>query len=105
MARRDVIQKAGAMMKRMIPGIVMALVGLSLFSASNASGTMEIRKRAKEAGFEATSCTYCHNEKLPKKGAATHNDRGKFLVAQKAKLKATEVDVNWLKDYKEPEAK
>jgi hypothetical protein len=89
----------------MIPGIVVGVLALCLFGAVNASATMEIRKKAKEAGFEATSCTYCHNEKLPKKGEATHNDRGKFLVAEKAKRKAAEVDVNWLKDYKEPQTK
>ena len=38
---------------------------------------------------------------LPKKGAAAENDRGKFLVDQKTKKKAAEVDVTWLKDYVE----
>jgi hypothetical protein len=44
---------------------------------------------------------YCHGEKLPKKGASTFNDRGKFLMAEKEKKGAKEVDVNWLKDYVE----
>lgn len=92
-------------MMRSRAGIGIAVIGAWLLGVGSASATMVIRKQAKDAGFDATSCTYCHNEKLPKKGAATHNDRGKFLVAEKAKRKANEVDVNWLKDYKEPAAK
>jgi hypothetical protein len=42
---------------------------------------------------------YCHNEKLPKKGAVSHNERGKWLIAQKEKKAAKEVDAAWLKDY------
>lgn len=72
-----------------------------LGGAGVASATLEIQKKAKEAGFPATACTYCHVEKLPKKGAATHNDRGKFLVAEKEKHKAAAVDVSWLKDFVE----
>ena len=60
---------------------------------------MALQKKAKEAGFEATSCLYCHNEKLPKKDAVTYNDRGKWLQAEKEKRKVKEVDVAWLKDY------
>jgi hypothetical protein len=29
----------------------------------------------------------------------THNERGKWLVEQKAQKKAAEVDPAWLKDY------
>ncbi len=45
------------------------------------------------------NCTYCHVEKLPKKGAVTNNDRGKWLIAEKEKRGAKEVDVTWLKEY------
>src|ERR1017187_4538174 len=43
------------------------------------SATLPIMKKAKELGFPAENCLYCHNEKLPKKGAATHNERGEWL--------------------------
>ena len=56
---------------------------------------------AKELGFSGEGCVYCHQEKLPKKGAATFNDRGKWLMAEKDKRKAKEVDPAWLKDYVE----
>lgn len=67
---------------------------------------MPIQKSAKAAGFaDAGKCTYCHGEALPKKGATTLNDRGKWLVAEKDKRKAAEIDGAWLKEYKEPEKK
>jgi len=78
-----------------------AAIGLVLGSAGPAHATLEIQKKAKAAGVAAANCLYCHNEKLPKKGAVTHNDRGKWLCAEKDKRKAKEVDATWLKDYVE----
>jgi len=63
------------------------------------SGTMGMQKKAKELGFPVENCMYCHVEKMPKKGEATYNDRGKWLVAEKENRKAAEVDVAWLKEY------
>jgi hypothetical protein len=60
-----------------------------------------MQKKAKDLGFEAASCLYCHGEKLPKKDAQTLNDRGKWLVAEKEKRKAKEIDISWLKEYVE----
>lgn len=87
--------------------IVTAAVGaVFLLGARPAHATLEMQKGAKEAGFaEATNCMYCHGEKLPKKGGATFNQRGKWLVDQKALKKAEKVDVNWLKEYKPADAK
>jgi hypothetical protein len=78
--------------------VLLAWSGWMLFSDIS-SGTMAMQKKAKEAGFAVENCTYCHAEKLPKKGAVTNNDRGKWLVAEKEKRAAKEVDVTWLKDY------
>jgi mono/diheme cytochrome c family protein len=59
-----------------------------------------MQKKAKELGIAGvTDCMSCHGEKLPKKGAFTLNDRGNWLVAEKEKRGAKEVDVAWLKDY------
>jgi hypothetical protein len=77
--------------------IVFWAAGIALSGVSSANLT--IQKKAKEAGFPATNCQYCHNEKLPKKGAMSHNERGKWLVAEKAKRGAKDVDPAWLKDY------
>ena len=70
---------------------------MAITSVSNA--TLPIQKKAKELGYPATNCQYCHVEKLPKKGAVSHNERGKWLIAQKATKGAKEVDAAWLKDY------
>ena len=67
--------------------------------SGDSSATLPIQKQAKEAGIPASNCLYCHGEKLPKKDAVTHNERGKWLLAEKDKRKAKEVDPAWLKDY------
>lgn len=82
------------------------VIGLLLFWAgwvalsSTTSATLPMQKKAKELGIAGvTDCMSCHGEKLPKKGASTLNDRGKWLVAEKVKRGAKEIDVAWLKDY------
>jgi len=47
------------------------------------------------------NCQYCHVDKLPKKDKDGHelNDVGKWLVAEKEKRGAKEVDGSWAKDY------
>lgn len=99
---------------------------LLLWPAHLAQGTVRIQGDAKEAGFAATDCKYCHTFSadhmrdrarqigvhnfncirchgghLPKMGAALFNERGRWLVQQKAAHQAERVDVNWLKDYVE----
>jgi len=69
--------------------------------SGTASATMDMQKKAKATGFKSENCMYCHVDKLPKKDAHDLNDRGKWLVAEKDKRKAKEVDVTWLKDYPE----
>ena len=87
------------MLKRAFASIVVAAVVLG--GADFASATVAMQKKAKEVGLEVQSCLYCHSEKVPKKGASTYNERGEWLRAQKAKRQAKEVDVTWLKEYKE----
>jgi hypothetical protein len=72
-----------------------------LMAASSTEATMPMQKKAKEAGFPAANCMYCHAEKLPTKGKVTNNERGAFLIKQKEEKKAKEVDVAWLKDFVE----
>jgi hypothetical protein len=80
-------------------------VGTWLAGTGVATATLPIQKRAKELGFKATNCQYCHVDKLPKKDASKLSDRGKWLVDEKVKRKATkEVDAAWLKDYVEKKA-
>lgn len=80
--------------------IAVALFWAGWMAFSSVShATLPIQKKAKELGYPATNCQYCHVEKLPKKGAMTHNERGKWLEAEKTKRGAKEVDPEWLKDY------
>jgi hypothetical protein len=88
-------------MKRMMVGVGLLVVGAWLALGGVASATMDMQKKAKAAGFEATNCQYCHVDKLPKKESHAPNDRGKFLVGEKEKQKAKEIDVSWLKNYVE----
>ena len=83
--------------------LALALAAAVLLAGATPShATLVIQKKAKEAGFPAANCLYCHNEKLPVKGkAVTHNERGTFLVKQKEAKKVKEVDVAWLKDFVE----
>jgi hypothetical protein len=80
-------------------GVVLLAWSGWMFLAESSSGSMAMQKKAKELGFPVENCMYCHNEKLPKKGAVTYNDRGKWLQSEKDKRKAAEVDVAWLKEY------
>jgi hypothetical protein len=84
-------------------GIAVALAGVGTWLASTgvATATLPMQKKAKELGYAATSCQYCHVDKLPKKDAAKRNDRGDWLHEEKEKRKVKEVDVAWLKDYVE----
>jgi mono/diheme cytochrome c family protein len=88
-------------MKRTAAVVAGMVAGALLAGAGPASATLEMQKKAKAAGVAAQNCLYCHNEKLPKKGATTHNERGKWLIAEKEKRGAKEVDAAWLKDYVE----
>ena len=67
--------------------------------SGDSSATLPIQKQAKEAGVPASNCLYCHGEKVPKKDAVTHNDRGNWLIKVKEKRKAKAIDGAWLKDY------
>ena len=88
-------------MRKLVGGLAGCAVGVAfvLANVGPVHATLEMQKQAKTAGAPATNCLYCHNEKLPKKEAITHNDRGKWLIAEKDKRKAKAVDGAWLKEY------
>lgn len=87
------------MTRKMTVAVMVLAAGGWLAGARQASATVDMQKKAKAAGLAAQSCLYCHGEKLPKKGASTLNDRGKWLMTEKDKRKAKEADATWLKDY------
>ena len=88
-----------------IPKLGLAVAGLAAFGwwigGGTASATMDFQKKAKAAGIAVQNCQHCHVDKLPKKDAHACNEVGKWLVEEKDKRKAKEIDVTWLKEYKE----
>lgn len=55
-------------------------------------------KKAKAHDAGVTGCISCHSQEKPKKGEPL-SERGEWLVQQKEKLGAKQVDLAWLKDY------
>lgn len=94
------------MKKWRIMGVAVGFgLGALIVAAPPAHASMDIQKAAKAAGVQVANCMHCHVDKLPKKGAATMNDVGKWLVAEKDTRKVQKIDGAWLKDYKVPEQK
>ena len=89
-------------MRKSVAATLLTFAATCIGGTGIASADMAMQKKAKELGIAGVqNCQSCHAEKLPKKGASTLNDRGKWLMAEKDKRKAKEVDVAWLKDYVE----
>jgi hypothetical protein len=80
----------------------LVVAGAWAVSARRASASVAMVKKAKDAGITSVqNCQSCHVDKLPKKDAQKLNDRGQWLADEKARRKAKEVDVTWLKEYVE----
>jgi mono/diheme cytochrome c family protein len=58
----------------------------------------KMKETAREVGVSAGNCLQCHGADIP----AALNDRGQWLVDEKARRHADKMDMAWLKDYKEP---
>lgn len=81
-------------MRTLAAVFLLALMGLP------AQAKLPFVKKAQAMGFaEIKDCKACHAAMPPKKGSEMAA-RGKFLLEMKAKHKAAEVDLAWLKDYK-----
>jgi len=79
--------------------ITLFVAAAALMLALPAQAKMPWVKKAQELGFvEVKDCKACHVG-TPKKGGDLA-ERGKFLLDQKGKKKAAEVDLAWLKEYK-----
>ena len=85
---------------KLVTLVSMAL--LTAVAAVPAVATPPMIKQAKDAGFPAQNCQYCHVPAMPKKEGFKPddlNERGKWLLAEKDKQKATDVKAEWLKNY------
>lgn len=56
-----------------------------------------LRKAQADGFHEIRSCSACHVSDMPSGGP--WNDRGNWLIAEKARRRAPDIDVMWLKDY------
>jgi len=75
---------------------------LSMAVTIPAGATPQLVKQAKDAGFPAQNCQYCHTVAVPKKEGFKPeelNERGKWLLTEKDQQKAREVKAEWLKNY------
>lgn len=62
----------------------------------------QIMVKAKDKGYPANNCQYCHVSKVPTKETFKPDDlngRGAWLVAERDKQKAKNVDPAWLDTY------
>ena len=85
---------------------LVSLVSISLLTAVAAvpaAATPQMIKQAKDAGFPAQNCQYCHVPAVPKKDGfkpeTDLNERGKWLLSEKGKQNAKDVNPQWLKNY------
>lgn len=111
--------------------LVALLVGLALASLGvvpRARATVGMQNEAKKLGFPVKNCLYCHAsphavEEMKETARAldvaegncllchgskvpsTLNDRGEWLVAEKARRKAEQAEMAWLAEYVEPKKK
>ena len=79
--------------------IATLITAAALILAVPAQAKMPWVKKSQELGFaDVKDCKACHVG-VAKKGGDL-SERGKFLMDTKAKKKAAEVDLAWLKEYK-----
>ena len=74
---------------------IVVIAGVVGSSFSTKAYPAFLRKAQK---FGAKNCLYCHKEPA---GGEGWNERGQWLIAEKERRKADDIDVEWLADYKE----
>jgi hypothetical protein len=74
---------------------IVVIAGVVGSSFSTRAYPAFLRKAVK---FGAKNCLYCHKESA---GGEGWNERGQWLIAEKERRKADDIDVEWLADYKE----
>jgi hypothetical protein len=86
----------------MSPGAVGVLAVMMMWGgAASAFAKAAWVKKAQAIDPAIKDCLACH---ITKKGRDINAGRGQFLMDRKKELGLKDVDLQWLKDYKEPEA-
>jgi len=89
-------------MTRFTTVVAVSTALLGALGASSAAAHPQLVSEAKKQGLPAQNCQYCHVSKAPTKSTYKPddlNDRGKWMMTEKEKLKAKDVKADWLKDY------
>lgn len=79
------------------PVVALALLFVVLAAAQKSYTYPQYLSKAKALGYPADSCSYCHRSPS---GGNSWNERGKWLIEEKRRREADQVDVRWLRDYK-----
>ena len=77
--------------------VALALLFVVLAAAQKSYTYPQYLSKAKALGYPADSCSYCHRSPS---GGNSWNERGKWLIEEKRRREADQVDVRWLRDYK-----
>ena len=80
-------------------------IGMIVTLAGTAEAKVAWVKKAQAEDPGIKNCLSCHASMKVTPKDTQLNGRGQFLVDKKAELKATEIDLKWLKDYKESDKK
>ena len=75
--------------------LALVIPAIILLTAPASQALPTFLTRAEKYG--AKNCSFCH---LRPSGGSTFNARGKWLVAEKKKRNARQVNVDWLAEYK-----
>lgn len=78
-----------------------AALALLTALAAPAQAKLAWNKKAKKYDPAVTACTACHVDEKPKKDdhGKPFTERGQWMLDQKEKKAAKEIDLSWLKDY------
>lgn len=77
--------------------VALALLFAVLAFAQKSYTYPQYLSKAKALGYPAENCSYCH--RAPQ-GGTGWNARGQWLIEEKKRREAEQVDVKWLRDYK-----
>ena len=77
--------------------VALALLSVVLAAAQKSYTYPQYLSKAKALGYPADNCSYCHRSPS---GGNSWNERGKWLIEEKRRREADQVDVRWLRDYK-----
>ena len=92
MVRKNNCRQGGGMKRLPLIAIFVAL------GIASSAGSLKAYQAymAKAKKFGAEDCLFCH---VQENGGVGWNERGDWLIEEKARRKAEKIDVDWLVDY------